>query len=217
MATPSRALLKDRAYGTLKDSILRGEFGPGTFLSERQLSGLMAMSKTPIRAAVERLELEGFLTVSPQQGIVVREISLAEIADQFEIRSALETFVARTLAGRLTPEQAERVQRNLEAQRATLEGADVERSVTLDTEFHLMFCEFLGNGEILRVMHRLRDTMHRTIRKVNEHNAPRLRESLEEHASIVEAILAGDAAAASARMESHLEYGKQRLLSGRHS
>src|SRR5213080_3141617 len=70
-----RGLLKERAYAEIKQRILSGAFAPGTFLSERQLALQLQMSKTPIRAATERLEQEGFLTISPQQGIVVHDLS----------------------------------------------------------------------------------------------------------------------------------------------
>src|SRR5437899_8390145 len=100
---PVRALLKDRAYDRIKVRLLNDDYPPGSFLSERQLAENLGMSKTPVKAALERLESEGFISVSPQQGIVVRELSVHEIADQYEIRAALESYTVRALAGRLTP------------------------------------------------------------------------------------------------------------------
>jgi DNA-binding GntR family transcriptional regulator len=67
-----RSLLKAKAYTEIKERIQNSTFAPGVFLSERKLSSLLGMSKTPIKAALERLEQEGFVAVSPQQGIVVR-------------------------------------------------------------------------------------------------------------------------------------------------
>src|SRR5262249_27542515 len=98
-----RSMLKERAYIEIKQRILRGAFSPSPFLWERQMSSQLAMSKTPIHAALERLELEGFITISPQQGIIVRDLSVHEIADHYEIRATLEAYVLRTLAGSLTP------------------------------------------------------------------------------------------------------------------
>ncbi len=210
-----RGLLKDRAYIELKRRILQGAFTPGTCLSERQMAFDLAMSKTPIRAAVERLETEGFVTVSPQQGIVVRDLSIHEIADQYETRLALESFVVRVLSGRLTPPQIERLQANLRAQEENCARLDIERSVQLDTDFHMMLCEFLGNQEILRVMRHLREKIHRVITRVNQQNAGRMVSSSHEHRAIADAVCAGDAALAVARMEEHLEYGKKILLSPR--
>src|SRR4051794_4236895 len=86
---PARSFLKDEAYEKIKGRLLEGDYAPGSFLSERQLAENLGMSKTPVKAALERLESEGFIAVSPQQGIVVRELSVREIADQYEIRAAL--------------------------------------------------------------------------------------------------------------------------------
>ena len=68
----ARSFLKERAYDDIKKRLLSDAYPPGTFLSERQLALSLGMSKTPVKAALERLESEGFITVSPQQGIVVR-------------------------------------------------------------------------------------------------------------------------------------------------
>ena len=70
----TRDLLKDQAYRTLKQMLLDGVYLPGTFLSERQLVDALGMSKTPIRTALERLEHDGFVSISPQQGIIVCEL-----------------------------------------------------------------------------------------------------------------------------------------------
>ncbi len=123
---PDRGLLKEQAYVELKQLILSGAIAPGSFLAERQLAGRLGMSKTPVRAALERLELEGFVTVSPQQGILVRDLSLHEIADQYEIRIALEAFVVRHVAGRLAAPQVERLRDNLHEQEATARTGDAE-------------------------------------------------------------------------------------------
>jgi DNA-binding GntR family transcriptional regulator len=213
--TNGRTLLKERAYTAIKQRILRGDFPQSSFLSERHLASQLAMSKTPIRAALERLEQEGFVSISPQQGIIVREPSVRDIADQYEIRAALETYVARALAGSLTPDQVRRLEANLEAQRVNCGACDVQRAVALDAEFHTLFCEFLGNREILRVMAQLRDRIHRVISQVFHLNAARMASSYDEHRAIADAVLQGDAALAARRVEEHLEYGKRCLLSPR--
>src|SRR4051812_38882172 len=149
---PPRSFLKERAYERIKQRLLNNDYPPGSFLSERQLAEALGMSKTPVKAALERLESEGFISVSPQQGIVVRELSVHEIADQYEIRAALESYMVRTLAGQLTPDQVARVRANLDAQARIRGTGDVERGVALDAGFHTQFAEFLGNREILRVV-----------------------------------------------------------------
>src|SRR5436190_14914016 len=148
----ARALLQDRAYDELKKLIQRGTYPAGTFLSERQLAGRLGMSKTPIKSALTRLGMEGFVAVSPQQGIVVREPTVHEILDLFDIREALETFVVRRIAGRLGPEQAERLRENTREQGRAARAEDVHTATRLDAEFHIMLCDFLGNREVSQAL-----------------------------------------------------------------
>lgn len=207
-----RGLLKERAYDEVKRQILCDDFPPGTFLAERQLAAQLGMSKTPVKAALVRLELEGFITTSPQQGIVVRELSASEIADQYEIRVALETYTLRAIAGRLTRDQLAAVRANLAAQRRLRGSTNFEEMTALDSAFHRLFAEFLGNQEVLRVMKQLRDKMQRIITKVFRTNLGRIDTSYEEHRALTEAVIAGDGVRAAKLMETHLGRGKQMIL-----
>lgn len=211
-----RGLLKERAYAEIKRGILSGKLAAGSFLAERQLAAQLGMSKTPVRSALERLESEGLLSISPQQGAIIRDLAVPEIADQYEIRMAIESFVVRTLAGKLSPAQVELLEANLQAQRANLDdGGDVARGVALDEEFHALFCEFLGNQEILRVVGQLRDKIHRVIFRVFSINRQRMAQSYEEHRAIAEAVVQGEPALASTRIEAHLRIGMNSLLPSR--
>src|SRR5262245_15443298 len=214
-APPVRAFLKDEAYTQLKRRLLSSHYPPGSFLSERQLARDLGMSKTPVKAALERLEAEGYVSVSPQQGIVVRELSIREIADQYEIRSALESYVVRTLAGRLTREQIALIERNLQDQADLRGSSDVARGVELDAVFHTQFVEYLGNHEIVRVFGQLRDRMQRIVTRVFQINPMRIDTSYSEHVAIATAIIKGQGATAAELMVAHLERGKQLILSPR--
>ena len=108
-----RELFKNRAYESLRARLINNGYAPGTALSERQIAAELGMSKTPVKAALERLEMEGFITVTPQSGILVRDLSDAEIAELYEIRLALEGYVLKTIACRLSPEQLHRWEANL--------------------------------------------------------------------------------------------------------
>jgi DNA-binding GntR family transcriptional regulator len=210
-----RSFLKERAYERIKERLLNSEYPPGSFLSERQLAASLGMSKTPVKAALERLESEGLISVSPQQGIVVRELSVREIADQYEIRSVLESYALRTLAGLLTPDQVGRVRANLQAQARLRGGLDVARGVELDAAFHLQFVEFLGNGEVLRVLVGLREKMQRVVTQVFRLCPARFDTSYDEHAAIAAAVIGGAGGRAAELLVRHLEQGKQLILSPR--
>jgi DNA-binding GntR family transcriptional regulator len=172
----------------------------------------MGMSKTPVRSALERLQTEGFVQISPQQGAVVREPSLHEIVDMIDFRIALEPYVLRRLVGRLSQRQLQRLRENLKQQEWVVEAHDLRRCTQLDAEFHLMFCEFLGNQEIVRVMRTLRDRLFRTILRIFTQDVARVRDSYEEHLAIVDALELGDGDHAATLLVTHLEYGKRFIV-----
>lgn len=208
----SGGLMKDKAYQRIKDRILLDKFGPGTFLSERQVAAWLGMSKTPIKAAFERLDHEGFITISPQQGVVVRDLNIQEIADHFELRIALESFVVRNIAGRLTSEQRKSLQKSITDQKTSLEKGNVSESVRLDGEFHALICSFLGNQELSRVMRELKDKIYRVVRRVYSRHGNRPQSSFEEHEKISKLIVQGKVKEAANAMIEHLENGRQFLL-----
>lgn len=212
LTSTERVLLKDQAYDRLKDLVLSEAFPPGSFLSERQLAAQLGMSKTPVKAALERLALEGLLTISPQQGIVVREVPVHEIVDLFDIRIALETFTVKCLAGRLGAGQQQRITENLRAQQDAIPVGDVALSTALDEDFHLLLSECLDNHEILRVMLSLRDRLTRVIARVFRRAPNRFEDSYKDHVRIAEALFAADGEEAARRVRDHLEYGKLFLI-----
>jgi DNA-binding GntR family transcriptional regulator len=209
-----RVLLRQRAYGELKELIQSGALPAGAFLSERQLVGRLGMSKTPIRAALQQLEGEGLVSVSPQQGILVRELSAREILELFDLRAAVEPFVARRLAGKLRPEQAAALEANLRAQEEAARQVDAVRTAALDARFHLLLAEALDNREIVRLLQGALNRLFREIVRISRSAEGRLFASYREHAGVVEAVCAADAEAAARRMEEHLRFGKQFLLNG---
>lgn len=211
-AGAAQRLLQDRAYEELKGLIQEGTYPPGTFLSERRLAGRLKMSKTPIKSALTRLGIEGFVTVSPQQGIVVREPSVNEILDLFDIREALEPFVLRKLAGRLTPDQVARLRENLGSQLKAVKARDVLQSTRLDAEFHTLICDFLGNQEISQALWRMREKLHRLILGNFNRIPERMDDSVKEHVAIGEALISGRGEEAAALIVKHLEVGRQLLF-----
>lgn len=210
---PRRGLLKQTAFEEVKRRILDGTFAPGTFVSERELSELLAMSKTPIRSALERLSQLGFVNISPQRGIVIRELSLREVTDHYDLRIALESFVARCLAGRLSAEQVRRITANLDRQRECVAGADIPGYMSADGEFHLMLCEILDNREIVQVMAHQREKLARVVEQNVRRDIGRMSVSADEHATILQALLDDDPRLAEERMIDHLETGKRFLVS----
>jgi DNA-binding GntR family transcriptional regulator len=207
--------LQKRAYAEVKRLIVTGEAAPGSFLSERQLGQRLGMSKTPVHVALERLAAEGFVSVSPQQGVVVRDMSIQDIVEHYEVRQAIEAFVVSKLAGKLSPEQIARLRASLAEQKKSLRTKDMGHSVELDAAFHLLLCEFVANSQLSRLMEQFRERIHQVILRAAQIDPTRMQDSLDEHTRIVESIIAGDADQASQEMVAHLESGKQRHLNPR--
>lgn len=207
---PSR--LQSRAYAELRRLIVTGEFPAGTFLSERQLAAQLGMSKTPVHVALERLESEGFVTISAQQGIVVRGMTVEDIIDHYELREAVESWVVRRLAGRLNPAQVAQLRDNLARQHGALADDNLHQIMVLDQQMHFLLSSFLGNQEITTTMERLRDKIHQVILRVTDTDRARPVESTSEHVAIIEAVIAGNGDQAAQLMVEHLEAGKRRIL-----
>ncbi len=204
--------LHQHAYEEIKRLIVTGEFPPDTFLSERQLAQRLGMSKTPVHIALKRIEAEGFVAISPQQGIVVRGLSPDDILDHYELREALEGFVVRRLAARLDSVGTDALRHALASQEKALAEGDLARCLELDARFHLLLARLLGNRQILAAMDQLHDRIRLVILRVGTLHRERFEESVPEHAAIVDHLLAGDSAAAETAMLEHLEAGKRRIL-----
>lgn len=203
--------LSDQAFETLKQRVLQGELPPGQLISERQMARELGMSKTPVRAALARLQSEGLVTISPQRGVVVNAMDVAQIADCFELRRVLEPYVVRRLAGRLTPAQVDQLHRHIAQLTDAVACGDAATSTDLDLELHLSFARMLGNAEIARVMSQLRDKMRLSIATVLRQAPDRLHQGHKEHEKIVQAIIVGNGREAALRIHRHLKRGKRSL------
>lgn len=211
MLASTGTLLRERAYTAIKKAILGEKFKPGQLLSEKVLIDFLGMSKTPIKSALERLEAEGFVFVSPKQGILVKELSSTKVNDIFQLRVALESFVCQLLAGRLNKEQEQRVETNLAEQETFMRIRDEEGFTKADSDFHLLLCEFSGNAEIYQVMHNYQAHLYRFALNVIRRVENRMEVSLQDHHAIYEALLQGNGEEAQRLMKSHLLYGQNVL------
>ena len=105
--------LRDVVFNTLRQAILRGELKPGERLMEIQLANKLGVSRTPIREAIRKLELEGYVVMMPRRGTYVANMSIRDINEIFEIRTALESLSNGLAAEHITDEELEHLQRLL--------------------------------------------------------------------------------------------------------
>lgn len=214
--SPNRPLLKDRAFDHIKALILDGTYQPGQFISERELSAELEMSKTPIRAALERLEEQGFVTIAPQRGVIVRDLTPREIADHYDFRMALESWIMRSMAGRLPATTVTALEDNLRQQHAQTEGdvVDLPGFTQADANFHHLITASTGNTEFERAMQRQWDKLQRLVESIAFRDANVPRRSCAEHQAIFDALMAGDGDLAAQLVIEHLEHGKKFMLLG---
>ena len=212
---PVRLLLKDQAYQKLKSLIQTGDLAPESMLSERHLTERLGMSKTPIRAALENLETQGLVTVSPQKGIIVRELSAREAAELFDVRAAVEPLVVSQLArSSLSSSQRAELKANLREQHRAAESGDALAATQLDIAFHRLLARQVENREIMVWLERCFDRLHRSVLRVNRLAPGRLPKSCDEHEAIAAAIIEGRQNEAASLMGQHLTFGRQFLLVG---
>jgi len=206
--------LKEKAYIELRKSILNGDLKPGEFLTERMLVEMLGMSRTPIRSALERIDVEGLAKYTPNKGLVVSEISVTQVVEFFDFRMAIEGYIAKRLATRAWSEaEIASLRDNLREQVRCVEANDFARFTAADAAFHRLLADVYDNAEIARTMERLQDMLYRMALRVLRKDLSRIRTSYEDHLRIFELILDGRGEEAAALMEEHLDFGKRTLLS----
>ena len=94
--------LRDVVFNTLRQAILRGELKPGERLMEIQLANKLGVSRTPIREAIRKLELEGLVLMIPRKGAEVAEITEKSLKDVLEVRRALEELAVEIACEKMT-------------------------------------------------------------------------------------------------------------------
>ncbi|MBK1670226.1 transcriptional regulator [Rhodovibrio sodomensis] len=194
---------RERAYREMRYRILEGGLAPGTTLLETELATLLAMSRTPIREATIRLEKEGLVTIRPRHGITVNALSLDDLAEIYEVFSALEVRAAGLAALRgLSTEAAERMRGLLDAMEHATQQGRIEHWSRLDDEFHSTIAAASGNARLQSTLRLYWDQQYRARLAIVPLRASPTR-SDAEHRSIFEAIRAGDEAEAERLMRAH--------------
>lgn len=209
---PNKLFLKDQAYEKIKKLIVNGDLEPGEFLSEGFLSEQLEMSRTPIRSALQRLELDGILRILPKQGIYICDISVKQINEVYEIRMALESFALRKLSKNIKNHQLVELHDILIKQYEYVKSEDTNLSLEYDMMFHLKIMEFIENEQMLEMFKSIRDKLKFYGNEVLKKKEIRLRQTYEEHLSILEELEKGNAEEVVQKIEEHLQNGRRTLL-----
>jgi DNA-binding GntR family transcriptional regulator len=203
----ARQSLVDIACEALREAITSGTLLPGTRLREAALARHFAISTTPVREALRRLDREGLVRLSPNRGAIVAEFNLREILDLFEIREILECRAVRRAAGQRS--------RDLRPAEAVLGAAarqvgqrDRIEWNRLEVAFHRAINDLSGNFELAELTERIHRTVQGLcVRCMREpiYGPEKLQLMQSQHHGILDAVRAGSAREAETRARTHIQ------------
>ena len=128
--------LRDVVFENLREAIVEGRLKPGQRLMEVQLAEQLGVSRTPVREAIRKLELEGLVVMLPRKGAYVANMSLKDLIDVLEIRASLEGLAASLAAERITDEDIKKLESIVEEFKDGINESNVEALLRKDVEFH---------------------------------------------------------------------------------
>lgn len=202
-ATPSRVPSeKERVYSTLRKEILTLALSPRELLVEGALARRFGVSKAPVREALAVLQRDGLVEALPRKGYLVTPITVNDVHELFELRIALEGTAAELAASHVTAEEIEHLAA-LRPPPPAARGHGREKFLDYNREFHLAVARASRNSRLVQLIAQTADEMSRVIAASYE---------IGEHASIVEALRAGDGARARAAMIEHIRGSQGRAL-----
>ncbi len=202
-------LLRERVYGKLKDLLNDGRLKPGAFLDLSAIGRDLGLSRTPLRDALIRLEIEGFVRIYPRRGVMVRSLDLATIKNVYELIGALESAVVAGLKSKFRPEDAARMTALNAAMGEALERDDFSAYYAANLAFHGVYLELSDNAELLRSVGILKERLYDFPRRSGFVKEWELA-SVLEHGELIDRLTRGDfAGAASFVRDVHWSYESQ--------
>lgn len=190
-------------YETLRAQIARLELPPGMPLSENELAGRLGVSRTPVRESLILLAEEGLVTVRPQVGTFVAPIRAEAIATAQFIRESLECAALAQTVPRVTEPEIAELRRLITAQEAAERSGDGSEFFDLDETFHATLMELSGHTGVWRTVNRAKTQLDRA-RRLSLNHPHKIDELIAQHRAVVDAVAAGDLAAATTALRDHL-------------
>ncbi len=153
--------LRDVVFNTLRQAILRGELKPGERLMEIQLANKLGVSRTPIREAIRKLELEGLVLMIPRKGAEVAEITEKSLRDVLEVRRALEELAVQLACEKITKEEIRELERVAKEFQQVVNSSDITEIAEVDVCFHDIIYTATDNQKLIQLLNNLREQMYR--------------------------------------------------------
>ena len=196
--------LRDVVFNTLRQAILRGELKPGERLMEIQLANKLGVSRTPIREAIRKLELEGLVLMIPRRGAEVAQITEKSLRDVLEVRRALEELAVQLACLRMTEEGIVELKQAAAEFEHVLGDEDITVVAEADVAFHDVIYMATDNQRLISLLNNFREQMYRYrveyLKKTEFHE-----KLLKEHQEIIAAIENGEQERATRVTSRHIE------------
>lgn len=182
---PRASNLPSQVQSILLEGILVGTLRPGERLWVDEVAEHFGVSKIPVREALKALEVDGWVTSQPRKGTYVRELSLDELRETFEMRRLLEPYSAGQAALRRTDAQLMELERLLDESNEALKAIDVVAVTQANRRIHSVMADAAGNSLLRESIAKLEQLVQRYFVAVDWQHR---RESMEQHRAIYEAI-----------------------------
>ncbi len=203
--------LRDVVFNTLRQAILTGELKPGERLMEIHLANRLGVSRTPIREAIRKLELEGLVTMIPRRGAEVAQITEKSMNDVLEVRRAVDALCVELACERITDSELEKLKEACDVFEEAVKSGDVKRIAQADVDLHDIIVQATGNRRLVQLVNTLSEQMYRYrfeyIKDFSQHE--RL---VEEHRIIYESIVRKDKETACSAAREHIDNQKKAII-----
>ncbi|MBK5959624.1 hypothetical protein CCR97_15625 [Rhodoplanes elegans] len=197
--------LAETAYRRIEDMIVRRELPPGSMISENRLSDELGCGRTPIREALQRLRLEGFVEIHPRRGVLVSPVDVRRQLELLEVRRALDTLVATQAALRATDAERKEMRRLADEIRDAAKTRDRDRFLAANRAIHGIKAAATRNSVIESMLAGVNALSRRFWFSYVE-DADAFRDVAEKHAAVVIAIADRDPPAAVAATAALLDF-----------
>jgi DNA-binding GntR family transcriptional regulator len=200
-------------YETLRGEILRGLRKPGSHLVEAQIAQLHGVSRTPVRAAIARLEGDGLIETIPNRGAFVSRWTDTDFEEIYGLRVRLEPYATRLAAGKMDGAELDRLDGIAVDMVELLDaGKDgwIERCTELNAELHAAILQGSGSQRLISIVTALTE-LPLVRRAISLYPREMLRRNFEQHIQILQALRQGDGEWAESLMAAHILGARQAL------
>lgn len=203
--------LRDVVFNTLRQAILKGELKPGERLMEIALAEKLGVSRTPIREAMRKLELEGLVVMIPRRGAQVANITEKDLNDVLEVRIALENVAIEKACTRMSEEDMGRLWLAAKEFEHTMAEGNLVRLAEADVVFHEIIYRASDNKRLNQVLNNLREQIYRyRVEYLKEEETRNV--LVKEHEELTKAIRERDVKKAQEISFRHIENQRRAII-----